>query len=55
LKIPPLVMHGFKGIGPEMALIVNVPTELYRYVEPDEYRVPWDSPEIPYDWDRKNG
>ena len=30
LKIPAGVMHGFKGINPEMALIVNVPTELYN-------------------------
>lgn len=55
LKIPPLVMHGFKGISPEMTLIVNVPTELFRYSEPDEFRLPWNTPEIPYDWERKNG
>ena len=55
LKIPPLVVHGFKGISPEMTLIVNVPTDTYHYDEPDEYRLPWDSPEIPYDWERKNG
>ena len=30
LKIPPLVMHGFKGISPEMTLIINVPTELFQ-------------------------
>ena len=55
LKIPPGVMHGFKGIGEEMALIVNVPTELYNYDEPDEYRLPADTDEIPYDWSRKDG
>jgi dTDP-4-dehydrorhamnose 3,5-epimerase len=55
LKIPPLVMHGFKGIDSEMALIVNVPTELFKYSEPDEFRLPWNSPEIPYDWERQNG
>ncbi|MCL4369906.1 MAG: dTDP-4-dehydrorhamnose 3,5-epimerase family protein [Chloroflexi bacterium] len=55
LKIPPLVMHGFKAVGTEMAMIVNFPTELYNYQEPDEFRVPWDSPEIPYDWSLKNG
>jgi dTDP-4-dehydrorhamnose 3,5-epimerase len=55
LKIPPLVMHGFKGISSEMTLIVNVPTELFKYSEPDEYRLPWDTAEIPYDWERKNG
>jgi dTDP-4-dehydrorhamnose 3,5-epimerase len=55
LKIPQLVMHGFKGISSEMTLIVNVPTELFKYDEPDEYRLPWNSAEIPYDWERKNG
>lgn len=55
LKIPPYVMHGFKAIGTETALIINVPTEPYNYNEPDEFRVPWDTPEIPYDWSLKNG
>jgi dTDP-4-dehydrorhamnose 3,5-epimerase len=55
LKIPQLVMHGFKGISSEMTLIVNVPTELFKYDEPDEYRLPWNSAEVPYDWERKNG
>ncbi len=55
LKIPPGVMHGFKGIGTEMTLIVNVPTELYNYDEPDEYRLPAHTDQIPYDWARKDG
>ena len=55
VKIPPLVMHGFKGISQDVALIVNVPTELYDYGEPDEYRLPYDTDEIPYDWTLKHG
>ncbi len=55
LKIPPLVYHGFKGIGDKEAWIINIPTELYNYLEPDEYRVPYDSKEIPYDWEIKMG
>ena len=55
VKIPPGVMHGFKGISQEVALIVNVPTELYNYQEPDEYRLPAHTGEIPYDWSRKDG
>jgi dTDP-4-dehydrorhamnose 3,5-epimerase len=55
VKIPPGVMHGFKGISPEVTLIVNVPTELYRYTEPDEYRLPAHTDQIPYDWDRHDG
>jgi dTDP-4-dehydrorhamnose 3,5-epimerase len=50
VKIPPLVYHGFKCIGNEEALIVNVPTEMYNYTEPDEFRLPADTKEIPYDW-----
>jgi dTDP-4-dehydrorhamnose 3,5-epimerase len=55
VKIPPGVMHGFKGISPEITLIVNVPTELYRYAEPDEYRLPAHTEQVPYDWNRKDG
>jgi dTDP-4-dehydrorhamnose 3,5-epimerase len=55
LKIPNGVMHGFKGISEEMALIVNVPTELYNYQQPDEYRLPAHTDEIPYDWSRQDG
>ena len=55
IKIPKLVYHGFKSEGNETSLIVNVPTELYDYRKPDEYRIPFDDPSIPYDWTVKNG
>ncbi len=55
LKISRGVMHGFKGISEEMTLIVNVPTELYDYQEPDEYRLPAHTDQIPYDWSRHDG
>jgi dTDP-4-dehydrorhamnose 3,5-epimerase len=55
LKIPKGVWHGFKGISEEMTLIVNVPTEVYDYEHPDEYRLPAHTTEIPYDWERKDG
>jgi dTDP-4-dehydrorhamnose 3,5-epimerase len=44
-----------KGIGGETALIVNHPTEAYDPKEPDEYRKPYDTPDIPYDWSLKHG
>ena len=50
VKIPPEVWHGFKAVTEEYALILNVPTELYNYKEPDEYRLPPDTGKIPYDW-----
>ncbi len=55
LVIPPLVLHGMKGVGTESAYLVNTPTEHYVYDTPDEFRVPANSPEIPYDWTRKDG
>lgn len=55
LKIPPGVMHGFKGISPEVTLIINIPSELYNYENPDEYRLPAHTDQIPYDWARKDG
>lgn len=55
ITIPPLVMHGMKGIGTEPAYIVNCPTEPYNYNEPDEFRVHPRDNDIPYDWARKDG
>ena len=55
IQIPPLVVHGFKAIGGEPAYLVNVPTELYKYDGPDEYRMPYNTPDIPYQWDVKMG
>ena len=55
LVIPPLVYHGMKGIGNDVALIVNTPTEAYNPAEPDEYRLPYDTDRIPYDWSLKHG
>lgn len=53
IKIPPLVYHGFTPEGEQTTLIVNFPTELYNYEQPDEYRVPCDDPSVPYDWKRR--
>lgn len=50
VKIPPEVWHGFKTITGEYAIVLNVPTELYNYGKPDEYRLPPDTDKIPYDW-----
>ncbi len=54
VQVPNLVYHGWKCVGTELALVVNVPTEPYRHPDPDEYRV---EPHgmLPYDWTRKDG
>ena len=51
LLIPAGVYHGYKTIGTQPSLLLNFPTKLYDYKEPDEYRVPWNDPSIPYSWE----
>lgn len=53
LKIPVGVAHGYKTIGVEPSLLVNLPTDPYNAAEPDEFRMPYDTSEIPYDWEIK--
>ena len=54
VEVPNFVYHGWKCIGPEAALVVNVPTEPYAYEDPDEFRVEPHGT-LPYDWARKDG
>ena len=54
VKIPVGVLHGYKTIGVEPSLLLNFPNKSYNRAEPDEYRLPWDTEEIPYDWALKN-
>jgi dTDP-4-dehydrorhamnose 3,5-epimerase len=55
VHIPPLVFHGFKCISEEEAIVINTPTEVYKYKVPDEYRLPAHGGKIKYDWGRKDG
>lgn len=50
LKIPTYVYHGFTALGNQEAMILNIPTEVYKYADPDEFRANPFTPEIPYDW-----
>ena len=51
LKIPVGVAHGYKTVGVEPSLLVNFPSEMYDREEPDEHRLPWDTDQIPFDWE----
>ena len=55
VHVPRNIYHGWKCIGSEEALVVNCPTEPYNYEKPDEYRLPYDTDQIPYNWDIKMG
>jgi len=57
LIIPPGVWHGLQNVGNSEALVLNFPTRAYNYEDPDHYRLPFDTAEIPYRWtisDRPN-
>ena len=43
LIIPPNLYHGWKNIGINEAIIINMPTSMYNYEAPDALDLPWDS------------
>jgi dTDP-4-dehydrorhamnose 3,5-epimerase len=55
IQIPHGVYHGWKCIGEYEAIIINIPTEVYCYDQPDEHRVDPHENDIPYDWSRRDG
>jgi len=51
IRIPGDCWHGFKVVGDERATLINFPTTLYDYEEPDQERLPHDTDRIPLDWE----
>ena len=54
IHIPAGVYHGFKSVCERETVFLNAPTLPYNRKNPDEIRLPFDTKEIPYDWERKN-
>ncbi|MDI3548506.1 MAG: dTDP-4-dehydrorhamnose 3,5-epimerase [Halanaerobiales bacterium] len=54
LLIPKGVAHGYRVLGNKPATIIYFTTRSYNREEPDEYRIPWNDPEIGFDWRTKN-
>jgi dTDP-4-dehydrorhamnose 3,5-epimerase len=50
VTIPPRVWHGVQNIGTGPAAVLNLVDRAYDYERPDHWRVPHDSPEIPFRW-----
>lgn len=48
--IPTGVWHGLQNLGASDALMINFPSNAYDYSDPDHYRLPWDTDQIPYGW-----
>jgi dTDP-4-dehydrorhamnose 3,5-epimerase len=53
--IPPGIWHGLQCVGNIDALVLNCPTEAYNYADPDHYRLPYDTREIPFVWKLAQG
>ena len=54
VQVPPMVLHGFKGISADETLVINCTTEPYNRSQPDECRLDAHTSQIPYDWARKD-
>lgn len=55
LQIPKMVFHGFKCVSENECTVINCPTEVYNYKNPDEFRLPAHTKKIKYNWARKDG
>lgn len=55
VKVPVGIFHGWKCIGGQAALVLNIPDKVYDYDAPDERRLDPHDNEIPYQWARRDG
>ena len=50
--VPPGLWHGFHNKGPAQSIVIGMSDLAYDTDNPDEIRLPMDSPEIPYRFSR---
>jgi dTDP-4-dehydrorhamnose 3,5-epimerase len=55
IHIPRFVWHADHNIGMQDAVVVNFPTAVYDYQNPDKFRLPIDTDLIPYRFDDRRG
>ncbi len=55
MNIPRNVWHADHNIGGSEVIIINFPTIQYDYASPDKYRLPIDTPLVPYDFKGAKG
>lgn len=46
--IPPGIWHGVMNVGSELALLINLTDQVYEYENPDHWKLPFDTEQIPY-------
>ena len=55
MNIPAGIWHANHNIGTIDALVVNFPTRPYQHTDPDKYRLPLETDEIPYKFQNAAG
>ncbi|MBI4381612.1 MAG: dTDP-4-dehydrorhamnose 3,5-epimerase family protein [candidate division NC10 bacterium] len=50
--VPPLVFHGVQNIATEDAAFVSCFDDTYAYDNPDDWLLPFDTPDIPFKFER---
>ena len=55
VNIPAGIWHADRNIGTKDAVLVNFPTIPYDHTNPDKYRLPLDTDEIPYRFENTRG
>jgi dTDP-4-dehydrorhamnose 3,5-epimerase len=46
--VPPHVYHGVQCTHSKPSVLINLVDRAYEYVDPDHYRIPSDSPQVPF-------
>lgn len=55
IVVPPGIWHGVQNIGSVPATLINLVDRAYTYETPDHWRLPPESPEIPYSFRGEGG
>ena len=55
MVVPAYVFHAHQNIGSHDALMISMPTRPYDHADPDVYRLPLDTDQIPYRFETRAG
>jgi dTDP-4-dehydrorhamnose 3,5-epimerase len=55
MNVPTGVWHANRNIGTKDVIVVNCPTTPYDHANPDKYRLPLDTDQIPYRFEDPRG
>jgi dTDP-4-dehydrorhamnose 3,5-epimerase len=55
LNIPAGIWHANRNLGNKDAIVINFPTRPYQHDDPDKYRLPLDTDQIPYKFEDLRG